>query len=188
METKEETKFRSNGIMTKEWVNGNILRFTFLDRSTLTFDRRLASAGNRAQAECHGWQQRLGDLGAVGATEFPDVKARSAEAKRRIERGIRHYQGPSSEWEIPTERVPSGPAREDLLTILERFAPGKGEMLLKGQMARHKDDVQAAGREMLQTAQFRKIWLDVQAERAAAAAEHLPSGDDLVAEMMKAAS
>ena len=189
MSEKQSTgvKFRANGIMEKKWLDGNILQFTFLDHSVLRFDRRLASAGNRDNAERMGWQQRLGDLGAIEAEDFPDRMARSMEAKRKISRGVNHYQGPSSEWEIPAERAPSGPTADDVRAILERFKPGQGATLFKGLMAMHKDDVKAAATQILATAEMRQIWLDIQAERAAAATKNLPSADDMLAAMMAAA-
>lgn len=183
-------KFRENGIMEKKWLDGNILQFTFLDRSVLRFDRRLAAVGNRDNAERMGWQQRLGDLGAIEVRDFPDRMARSAEAKRVIERGIRHYQGPSSDWNIPAERTPAYiPTEEDVRAVLTAVYGEKADALFAGVAKMHPGedggvDAKAALAFLTASKEGARAWATIQAERRTQTA---PGAEDLLAKMMAAA-
>lgn len=180
-ETKE-AKFRENGIVKKEWLDGNILQFTYLDHSTLRFDRRLASAGNRDNAERMGWQQRLGDLGAIEVKDFPTPLERSLEAKRRQKRGVDHYQGPSSDWNIPAERTPAYvPTEADVREVLTALFPDKAEALFEATMTKAGGDAAAALATWTATKQGAAAWASIQAERRRSDG---PSADDLVAQML----
>lgn len=184
---KEQTgpKFRENGIMEKKWLDGNILQFTFLDNSVLRFDRRLAASGNRDTAERMGWQQRLGDLGAIEVRDFPDRMARSLEAKRVITRGIQHYQGPSSEWSIPAERAPAYvPTEADVREVLTAIQPAHAEKLFELTMAEVAGDAKAGLAKWTATKEGAAAWARIQADRRTQSAG---SAEDLVAKMLAAA-
>ena len=191
-QTKEQTgpKFRENGIMEKKWLDSNILQFTFLDHSVLRFDRRLAATGNRDTAERMGWQQRLGDLGAIEVRDFPDRKARSAEAKRVIARGIAHYQGPSSDWNIPAERAPAYvPTEADVREVLAAVYGDKADALLPGVRKMHAAadgslDAKAALAFLTASKEGARAWATIQADRRRGDA---PGAEDLLAKMMAAA-
>lgn len=188
--TPAGAKFRENGIMTKVWdERKNVLTFTFLDGSAVRFDKRLVSQSNRSAAECHGWAARLGDMGAVEAKDFPSRMERSLEAKRRITRGVSHYQSASPEWDLPSESVDRGPTGEDLVEVLDRLAPGKGTLLFKASMDELKQDLAAVRQKWLTTKQGAKAWADIQAERKARRLDEakLESADDMVAAMLAAA-
>lgn len=184
-------KFRENGIMEKRWLDGNILQFTFLDRSSLRFDRRLAAAGNRDNAERMGWQQRLGDLGAIEVRDFPDRMARSLEAKRVIARGIQHYQGPSSDWNIPAERTPAYvPTEADVREVLKAVYGDKADTLFAGVAKMHPGesggvDAKAALAFLTASKEGARAWATIQADRRRGDAA--PGAEDLLAKMMAAA-
>jgi hypothetical protein len=60
-------KAKSNSVVTTLWIN-SILNISVLGiDQPITFDCDLASEANRAQAERHGWTQRLCDRAAKGA-------------------------------------------------------------------------------------------------------------------------
>jgi len=178
-------KFRENGIMEKKWLDGNILQFTYLDHSVLRFDRRLAASGNRDTAERMGWQQRLGDLGAIEVKDFPDRMARSMEAKRVIKRGIDHYQGSSSDWNIPAERAPAYvPTEADVREVLTAINPAHAEVLFKMTMDQAGGDAKAGLAKWTATKQGAAAWATIQANRRTATAD---SADDIMAAMLAAA-
>jgi hypothetical protein len=59
-------KAKSNSVVTTQWA-GNVLAISVLGVETpVKFDMELASLANRAQAERHGWTQRLCDRAAKG--------------------------------------------------------------------------------------------------------------------------
>jgi hypothetical protein len=179
-------KFRENGIMEKKWLDGNILQFTYLDHSVLRFDRRVAASGNRDNAERMGWQGRLGDLGAIEVKDFPDRMARSMEAKRLIKRGIDHYQGPSSDWNIPAERAPAYvPTLHDVSEVLHIIQPAHAETLLKLTMAEVAGDAKAGLAKWTATKEGAAAWATIQANRRTQTAD---SADDIMAAMLAAAA
>lgn len=185
-QTTTGPKFRENGIMEKKWLDGNILQFTFLDHSILRFDRRLAAAGNRDTAERMGWQQRLGDLGAIEVKDFPDRKARSAEAKRVIKRGIEHYQGPSGDWAIPAERAPAYvPTEADVREVLTAIQPTHAEALFGLTMKEVSGDAKAGLAKWTATKEGAAAWARIQADRRTQTAD---SAEDIVAKMLAAAA
>lgn len=186
-EVKQEgKKFRENGIMVKEWLaGGNVLRFTFLDKSTVDFDKRLVSVSNRSKAEMHGWGQRLGDLGAIEVREIAGAYDRSVEAKRRIKIAVDHYMSSSDDWNLPSGPRQSGPSEEDLIALIERVFQGRGQEILTKTLAKAEGDLPKAKAQILSVKEFAKAWADLQAERRAQQAEKLDvSADDFLASLV----
>jgi hypothetical protein len=133
-----------------------------------------------------GWQQRLGDLGAIEIKDFPDRKARSAEAKRVIARGVAHYQGPSSDWAIPAERAPAYvPTEADVREVLAAIQPAHAETLLKLTMTEVAGDAKAGLAKWTATKEGTAAWATIQANRRTQTAD---SADDMVAKMLAAAA
>jgi rod shape-determining protein MreB len=59
------------GMQMKKAINGTLVTFTFDGCEPLVFDATKVHAGNRAYAEMHGWQARLGDSAALSRKQ-PD--------------------------------------------------------------------------------------------------------------------
>ena len=182
--TAKPINFGETGIMRKAWVSGRLV-FSYFDGGTLTFDKRLATQTNRANAEEHGWEARIGDAGAVLVAEFPDRKARAAEARRRMGVLVAHYQSPSEDWDIKVSRQ-SGPTRADVVEALNRVFPGKdAERAIAVMMTKRNLDEKGALAVWAETKEAAKALIDIKAERAIAAAANRPdTAQALMDEMM----
>lgn len=177
-------KFRSNGVKRSVWV-GDYLYTEFIHGQITRFNRKLTGVKVRERAEIHGFEQKLGDACAVGAAEFPDVRARVAEAFRRQSELIEHLESGGDDWNPPrTNGGGSGPSTEaDLREIIERAYPGEADELVELSLADAGGDAAAACKTWAATEEGRRAWVDIQAERRARAAANLPKADDLLARL-----
>ena len=89
-------------MMMKKSVNGTLVTFTFDGAEPLTFDATKAHAANRAQAEMHGWLQRLGDAAAIEKTAENGYRVTDAMRRAAIEPLIAHYQSGAEAWSMRT--------------------------------------------------------------------------------------
>ena len=183
-QTVKPVNFGETGIMRKAWLSGKLV-FSFFDGGKLTFDKRLVTQTNRANAEDHGWEARIGDAGAVLVADFPNRAARAAEARRRMEVLVNHYQSPSEDWEIKVTRQ-SGPTKADVVEALNRVFPGKdAEAAIVAMMTKRNLEEKSALAVWAETREVAKALIDIKAERAVAAAANRPdTAAALMAEMM----
>ena len=104
----------------KRSINGNILTFTFdkaadgTELAPVTFDATKAAAANRAYAEMHGWQARIGDNAAISRKQKDGSVIVVTEAMRRdaVEEMVAHYESGADGWDMRggARVVPPNPA------------------------------------------------------------------------------
>lgn len=95
-----QTKPKTNSIITHREEHDGRLTFVVKDAGDFTFNPRLASVQNRAQAERHGWIQRISDGGALGRNAETGQPASPADKMARMQRLAEHYESGAEAWAI----------------------------------------------------------------------------------------
>ena len=93
----------------KKSITGTTVLFTFEGLDPLSFDAGKASAANRAYAEMHGWQARIGDMAAIPKQDAKGNVVKVTEEMRRaaVEAGIRFYEAGGTDWNMKGTRAPT---------------------------------------------------------------------------------
>lgn len=86
----------------KKAIAGQTVVFSFDGLDSVTFDAGKAGAANRAYAEMHGWQARIGDMAAISRTQKDGSVITVTEGMRRdaILEGVAHYEAGGAVWEL----------------------------------------------------------------------------------------
>lgn len=84
----------------KKAIAGTQVKFTFEGLEGVTFDATKASGANRAYAEMHGWQARIGDAAALSRKQADGTVVQITEAMRRDEvlAIVAHYESGGDSW------------------------------------------------------------------------------------------
>lgn len=84
----------------KKSIVGTNITFTFAGLAPIAFDATKVSAANRAYAEMHGWQARIGDSAALSRAQKDGTVITITEAMRReaIAELVTHYESGSANW------------------------------------------------------------------------------------------
>jgi len=97
----------------KKQISGTIVTFTFDGLDSVMFDATKVSAPNRAYAEMHGWQARIGDNAAIARKDKNGNVVTVTEAMRReaVLELVNHYQSDSTDWTVRggTRAAPQNP-------------------------------------------------------------------------------
>lgn len=183
-------KYASNAIKRTVWVDG--VRWTeYLHGQVVRFDPRLTSVKIRDRAMLHGFDQKLGDTGALEIKDFPDIRARVAEAYRRESELAEHLQSGGDDWNPgrkPT--VAYVPTEADVREVLAALYAKKADALWPGIVKMHPGadgtlDPKAALGFLTSSKEGAKAWAGIQAERRRGASAE--SAEDLLAKMLAAA-
>jgi len=84
----------------------------------LAFDMSKASAANVAYAALHGFNQRIGDAGALGFNKDTGQYATPAEKFAAMQQIVDHIESGSDDWELP--RSAAGPRLDSTIGLLVR--------------------------------------------------------------------
>ena len=186
----EVKKEESNRLYKGHWV-GDTYHLTYSDGMVETFMMGRASVKVHDAAKQYGFEVKLNRFHAVSATEFPSVKARMEEGRRRMREWREHIYAGNDTWTLPTKagaRVQC--TKEDCVEALERAYPGKGALLfakktneLRGDKTPELATIETV-KFWLMTKQVASAWADIQAARKAAAAASFGDADDEVARLL----
>ncbi len=86
----------------KKVIAGNLVTFTFDGLDAVVFDATKASATNRAYAEMHGWQARIGDNAALSRKDKDGNVITITEQMRRdaVAELVGHYESGAEAWAV----------------------------------------------------------------------------------------
>lgn len=115
-----QTKPKSNSVITHALMEGGIIRFSVRDAGFLDFDPAKAHEANRAQAERHGWIQRISDAAAMSRNTATGLPATPQEKMAAMEELVEHYMSGAAEWKR------TGGAKESGGLILRAIMRVKG--------------------------------------------------------------
>ncbi len=176
-------KKESNQLASMDWNDsGEVLTLKFFDGVTETFKPALTSMGVHAEAKQYGFHVKINRLGAISATEFPTRQARADEYKRRFREFKNWVYTGADSWDMPRQGRATGPSEADLIEMMDRKFPGKGQGMLTATLAKHGGDLPKAREQIMAVKEFAQNWLAIQAERRAKAAEGLTAtADDFLA-------
>lgn len=90
---------KGNSVVTVAYVDG-IMRVSVLGAGVIDFDKAKASRECRAEAEDHGWEQRLRDAAAISRDEETGQPATPADKYARVKRLADHYMSGAKEWAL----------------------------------------------------------------------------------------
>lgn len=92
----------------KKTINATTVVFAFDGLDSVTFDATKASAANRAYAEMHGWQARIGDNAALSRKQADGTIVTITEAMRReaVVELVAFYEAGGAEWATRAGAVP----------------------------------------------------------------------------------
>ena len=113
-----QAKAKTNSTITTQW-SGDILTIEVLGAGALMFDRTLASAANRDQAEKHGWTQRLCDRAAKGRDSKTGQPASPQLKYNAIEELLKHYESGEVAWKMSGGAAEGGMLFEALCEMYE---------------------------------------------------------------------
>lgn len=180
----------SNRLYKKTWV-GDTLHYGTITGRKLSFNIGRASGKVRDSAMRYGFDVKLQRMFAVSATEFPTAKERADEGARRAQEWIDHVYGGTDEWDLPTKGISRGPSRADAEQAIDRAYPGKGQVLFAAKLKELTGDktpelaVIETVKFWMQTKQIAAAWVEIQAERRAAAAASFGDAGDEVARLLE---
>ena len=178
----DAVKYRSNAIKRSVWV-GTVRWTEYIHGQVTRFDRRMIPVNLMDNFVAHGVDQKLGDTGALEVADFPDIKARVAEAYRRECELIAAIE--SGSWTVARKAaVAYVPTEDDVREVLAAIQPAHAETLLKLTMAEVAGDAKAGLAKWTATKEGAAAWATIQANRRTATAD---SADDMVARMLAAA-
>jgi hypothetical protein len=185
-------KFRANSVKRTVWVDG--IRWTeYVHGQVVRFDPRLTSVKIRDRAMLHGFDQKLGDTGALEVKDFPDIRARVAEAYRRESELAEHLMSGGDDWNPGRKAAMAYVATEaDVREVLKALFGDKAPSLWAGIVKMHPGadgaevDPKAALGFLTSSKEGARVWAGIQAERRRGA--NAESAEDLLAKMLAAAS
>jgi len=111
------SKVKTNSIVQVERVEPGKLKFTVLGAGEFLFDTSECAAALRAQAEDHGWKQRISDRAAIPHNTTTGKAATPEEKYLAMRELAEHYQTGSEQWSMRGERAGRGPSAETALLI-----------------------------------------------------------------------
>lgn len=106
-------------------LDGNVLTFTVKSVGELAFDVTKAHAANRAQAEFHGWIQRISDAAAIGRDPKTGASASPQQKFDAMKALVDHYESGVDQWSRVATAGPKGGYLFEALC--EMFASVKSE-------------------------------------------------------------
>lgn len=183
-------KSESNRLYKGEW-KGDTYHLTYSDGMQETFMIQRASVKIRDAALLYGFEVKLNRFHAVSATEFPSIKARMEEGRRRMREWRDHVYAGNDEWTLAKKGGPAKIGRDDVIEALERAYPGKGQPAFDRKMAELAKDktpelaLIETCKYWLATKQVAAAWVQIQAERKAAAAASFGDADDEIERLMQ---
>ena len=184
-------KSESNRLYKGEWTPSGAYQLTYSDGLVETFLPARASVKIHDAAKQYGFTVKLNRFHAVSATDFPTVKARMEEGRRRMREWRDHVYSGADTWDMPSKGFGAPRVdRKDIEESLDRAYPGKGQMLFQRKLVELTGDKtpELAAIETvkywLQTKQVAAAWATIQAERKAAAAATFGDADDEVLRLL----
>ena len=184
-------KKESNRLYKGEWV-GDTYHMRCTDGIEVSFNLGLASVKQHDNLKRYGAEVKCNRFFAVSIEEFPTLKARQEEGRRRFLEWQEHVYSGSDDWNMPKKSgLSRGPSEGDVTEALDRAYPGKGQVLftrkrdeLKGDKTPELATIETV-KYWLATKQVATAWADIQAERKARAAQALTTdADDEVARLL----
>ncbi len=106
----------------KKVIDGARVTFSFDGLDPVVFDATKASSANRAYAEMHGWQARIGDNAALSQKDpKTGIVTKITEALRRteVESLVTFYETGTAEWRVGAKPAPLNP-------VFVKMAEAKG--------------------------------------------------------------
>ena len=182
-------KKESNRLYKGAWV-GDTYHLTYSDGMVETFMVGRASVKIHDEAKRYGFEVKLNWFHAVSAEEFPSVKARMEEGRRRMREWREHIYAGNDTWSLPSKGGAPRVTEEDVVEALNRAYPGKGQLLftkkadeLRGDKTPELTAIETV-KYWLATKQVAAAWATIQAERRAAAAAQFGDADDEVERLL----
>lgn len=114
-----QAKAKTNSVLTTTW-DSSVLTIEVLGAGSIMFDMTKASPGNRAQAERHGWTQRLADRAAIARNQKTGQPATPQVKYAAIAELAAYYESGAEDWRM------GGSGERDgglLFTALCEFRP-----------------------------------------------------------------
>lgn len=105
----------------KKAIEGTKVIFSFKDGlAPVVFDATRAHADNRAYAEMHGWQQRIGDAAAIPREQPDGTVITVTEAMRReaILELVNHYESGAARWALREAGAPKAAKQSPVILAL----------------------------------------------------------------------
>lgn len=93
-------KRKSNSVVVVSYDAEGIMSINVAGVGAITFDKRKASAVCRAEAEDHGWEQRLRDAAAISRDDATGASASPQEKYDAVLALRDHYEGGATEWRL----------------------------------------------------------------------------------------
>jgi len=186
-------KKESNRLYKGEW-RGDTYHMACTDGVEVNFNIGRATVKMRDHLLRYGAEVKCNRFFAVSIEEFPTLKARQEEGRRRFQEWQDWVYAGNDEWNQPKKGgLSRGPSREDCVEALEQAYPGKGELLfvkkeneLRGDKTPELATLDTV-KFWMQTKQVASAWADIQAKRKAASAASFGDADDEVARLMEGA-
>jgi hypothetical protein len=183
-------KKESNRLYKGEWV-GDTYHMRCTDGVEVNFNLGRASVKQHDNLKRYGAEVKCNRFFAVSIEEFPTLKARMEEGRRRFMEWQEWVYAGNDEWAMPKKGgLTRGPSRDDCVEALNRAYPGKGELAFERRLNETRGDKtpELATIEnvkyWLQTKQVAAAWAEIQAERKAKSAESFGDADDEVARLL----
>lgn len=187
-EGKHATVFRKNSAFAAAWIAG-MYHLHWRDGVKQRFNPALASQTVRGDAMHFGFQQSIGDAGAMNSDEGLSRVDRLREQRRRITERIGHFESGSDSWEKP--RLSTGAVSESL--VLRAMVRVNPERCPDTETASRGVDTLAAKRELDRAGALKLLAgskeialaiVDIRAEDARERADGLEeTTDDIMGEM-----
>ena len=184
-------KSESNRLYKGEWTASGAYQLAYSDGLVETFLPARASVKIHDAAKMYGFEVKLNRFHAVSATEFPSVKARMEEGRRRMREWRDHIYSGADTWSLPSKGGAPKVTEADVVEALNRAYPGKGELLFTKKANELRVDNKTPElvnietvKYWLQTKQVAVAWVEIQAERRAAASASFGDADDEVARLL----
>lgn len=90
-------KRKGNSVVTVSYAD-NLMHIEVLGAGSIVFDKARASRECRAEAEDHGWEQRLRDAAAIGRDEDTGASATPQDKYARVAALAEYYMTGATEW------------------------------------------------------------------------------------------
>ena len=183
-------KKESNRLYKGEWV-GDTYHMRCTDGVEVNFNINRASVRMREHMLRYGAEVKCNRFFAVSIEDFPTLKARQEEGRRRFAEWQEWVYAGNDDFNPPKKGgIARGPSREDCIEALNRAYPGKGELLfVKKENELRKDQTPElltieTTKFWMQTKQVAQAWTAIQAERKAQSAASFGDADDEVERLM----